>query len=80
MEPIKPIKKIRVGGVCATIWKNTSKDGRTYSTVSLERSYKDSQGEWKSTTSFRQSDLPTAAVLLNEALRFLTLEDSETIV
>jgi hypothetical protein len=72
-EKNKPMKKIRVGALSATVWKNMRKDGKEYPVVHLERSYKDAQGEWKSTTSLRQSDLPAASIVLTEALRYLTL-------
>ena len=70
----KPVKKIRVGTICATVWQNTSKEGKPYPSVSLERIYKDTDGAWKSTGSLRQSDLPTASMVLSEVFRFLTLE------
>ncbi|MGX9353983.1 hypothetical protein ACS3SW_02120 [Roseobacteraceae bacterium S113] len=48
----QPSHKIRLGLITATIWNN---DGR-YS-VDIARSYKDSEGTWRTTTSFSHSDL-----------------------
>ena len=53
----KPVKKIRVGSVTATIW---AQEGGFY-TANLERSYKDKEGNWKSTNSFSVDDLVVAA-------------------
>ncbi len=52
----KPVQKIRVGQVSATIW---AQDG--FYTASLERNYKDKDGTWKSTSSFNVDDLVVAA-------------------
>jgi len=73
-----PEKKFRAGAIAATVWKNQGqgKDGIVnYSTISLERGYKDKNGAWKSTTSFRINDLPRAALVLEEAYRFLVLKE-----
>lgn len=76
-EKNKPTKKFRAGAVCATIWSNQAvgKDGkpRTFASVNLERSYKDKGGEWKTTHSLGDSDLPKAIVLLSKAFEFLAL-------
>jgi len=72
-----PEKKFRAGAVSATVWKNDRQraTGETFSyhTISLERSYKDQTGNWKSASSLRLQDLPKAALVINEAYRYLTL-------
>jgi len=72
-----PEKKIRAGGVTATVWKNDRQraTGETFSyhTISLDRSYKDQTGNWKTASSMRLQDLPKAALVLNEAFRYLSL-------
>jgi hypothetical protein len=76
----QPEKKIRAGAICATIWKNEQqKDGKEYSfhSISLERSYKDKDGNWKHTASFRVADLPKAALVLNKAYEYLALGEEE---
>ena len=57
MSNNKPVKKIRVGSVTATIW--AQKDG--FYTANLERSYKDKEGNWKTSNSFSVDDLVVAA-------------------
>jgi hypothetical protein len=47
-----PIHKFRLGLITATIWNN---DG--FYSVDLSRSYKNSEGQWQSTTSYGHSDL-----------------------
>lgn len=72
-----PERKIRAGALSASIWRNQgTKDGQvsTYYTVSIERSFKGRDGEWKHTDSLRQDDLPKAALLLQEAYRWLLME------
>ncbi|MGM5485022.1 MAG: hypothetical protein ACQEP1_04080 [Nanobdellota archaeon] len=72
-----PEKKFVASPVSATIWKNKSeKDGKEFSfeTVSLERNFKDKNGEWKSTSNMRVNDLPKAALVLNKAYEYLNME------
>ncbi|MBI4918787.1 hypothetical protein HY837_02575 [archaeon] len=79
MENTQPEKKFRAGAVSATVWKNTQeKDGKAYDfrSISLVRSYKDPSGSWKNVNSFRESDLPKAKLVIDEAFRYLSLKDS----
>ena len=72
-----PEAKFRAGPVCATVWKNTGmQDGKEteYKTVSFERSYKDRDGQWKSTSSLRVNDIPRAEVVLKKAFEYLVLK------
>jgi hypothetical protein len=76
MEKNQPEMKFRAGAVTATVWQNKGvKDGTetSYSTVSLERSYKDKSDAWKSTSTLRIADLPKAALVLNKAYEYLVL-------
>jgi hypothetical protein len=66
------VKHIRVGGVEATIWKNEY-DGKTSFSVTLQRSYKDRNGVWKTTYSLRQNDLPKALLALQKAFETVAL-------
>jgi len=74
----KPEQKFKVGGVTATVWSNeVEKDGnkREIKHVSFERSYKDKEGNWKSTNSLNINDLPKAMVVLGKAYEYLVLRD-----
>ena len=75
-----PENKFRAGSIVATIWSNNnvSKDGQkiVYKTVSFERSYKDKNYEWKTTSSLRTNDLPKAILVLSKAYEQLTLSEN----
>lgn len=73
----KPEKKFKAGAISATIWVNDNGEN-SYSTVSLERTYKDKQGAWKSTNSLRINDIPKASVVLNKAYEYI-ISGSESI-
>jgi hypothetical protein len=79
-ETKQPLKKFRAGPICATVWSNEGhgKDGNavSYSTVSLERSYKDKSGDWQSTSSMRVNDLPRAALVATKAYEYLVLNQA----
>jgi len=77
----KPEKKFRAGAVSAVIWKNhTQKNNKEFSfhTISLERNYKDGQGNWKSSSSLRLSDLPKACLVLNKAFEHLVVSSQDS--
>jgi hypothetical protein len=76
-----PEKKFRSGAVAATVWSNEAvRDGKkvAYRTVSFERSYKDKDDTWKSTSSLRMTDLPRAILVLNKAYEYLALNADES--
>jgi len=82
-----PEKKFRAGLITATVWKNEFKgengELKEYRTVSFDKSYKDKNGNWKSTNTLRMNDLPKAAMVLEEAFKYLALvekENDDTIV
>ena len=54
----KPADTIRYGGLKAVIWRNQPKtdDQKVRYTVNYIRSYKNSDGDWKDTTSFNEID------------------------
>jgi hypothetical protein len=80
-EKVLPEKKIRAGAVSATIWKNKAdSNGKTveYSTISLDRNYKDKEGKWQSTHSFRANDLPKAQLVLGKAYEYLMIKEHDS--
>ena len=76
-----PEKKFRAGAISVTVWKNKGKgtEGEEveYSTISIERGYKDKEGAWQSTNSMRVNDLPRASVALQKAYEYLVLKEQE---
>ena len=76
-----PEKTFRASPVSATVWANeaTTKDGETkmFRTISLERSYKDKEDNWKKTNSLRINDLPKAILVLNKAFEYVTFKEED---
>ena len=77
----KPVRKFQAGGISAALWKNTTalKNGSEMESlaVTLDRRYKDNDGMWKSSGSFRMNDLPKAILVLGKAYDFLTSGSNE---
>lgn len=61
----KPAKKLRIGYLTATVWKNEANGGTFYS-VELSRTFKDGD-EYKNTSSLGHADLLNASKLLQRA-------------
>jgi hypothetical protein len=76
-EKNQPEKKFSTGAISATVWKNVraGKDGKVFETrtVNLQRRYTDKTGQWQSTNTLRLNDLPKAALVLEEAYKYLVL-------
>lgn len=74
-----PEKNFRAGAISATIWRNIGQkengEETEYKTISLERRYTDKEGKWQSTNCFRVNDLPKAKVALEEAYKYLVLNE-----
>ena len=51
-----PVAKVRVGLISGSIWERASEQG-TFYTVSFERRYRDSEGNFKSSHSYDAQDL-----------------------
>ncbi len=62
----KPVDEVRIGAVKAAIWRNETDNGSRFN-VTFSRSYKDSEGNWKSTSSFRRDDLLVVAKVADQA-------------
>lgn len=76
-----PEKRFSTGALVATVWENLgkSKEGEdvSYKTVSLQRRYKDPNGEWQSATSLRINDLPKASLVLQKAYEYLVFKEPQ---
>jgi hypothetical protein len=75
----QPIKKFKIGGIQVAVWANRipNKEGGNdvLHSVTIERRYKDEQGNWRSATSFRTGDLPKLMFALTKAYEHLALEE-----
>ncbi|MCL4215943.1 MAG: hypothetical protein KJ052_02910 [Candidatus Hydrogenedentes bacterium] len=82
MENNKPEMKVKVGAVSASVWKrtHTTKDGRKFESrqVSLDRTYKDAKGEWKSTNNYDINDVPKAILALSRAYEHIATKSDES--
>ena len=78
----KPVKKFFVGSVSVAVWPNKTalRDGKQIETLSvtLERSFKDSAGEWRNASSLRDNDIPKAMLALAKAYDYLTAKGEAT--
>jgi len=75
---MKPIQKFKAGGVNAAIWNNEAEvngEKIDVKSITLQRAYKDKEGEWKNTSSLKATDLPKAMVVLGKAYEFLMLKE-----
>ena len=82
-EKKQPLKKIRFGAICATIWRDTYSDPKGHSfevdSVVLDRTYKDRKGDWQHTGSMKKEDLLKAALALQKAYEFLAGPETEEV-
>ena len=72
---MQPKRKYSAGSVVASIWQNQAKDGSEFFSVSLDKRYKDADGQWKSSSSFKNSDLPKAMLVLQKSYEFMVLKE-----
>ena len=61
-----PVDHVRLGRISAAIWKQTS-DDRSFYNFTLERSYKDDQGNYQSASSFSLQDALVVAKIASLA-------------
>jgi hypothetical protein len=63
----RPAHEVRIGRLRATLWANQHPEQGTWYSVTLTRSYKDGQGQWKSAQSFGRDDLLALAEVCRQA-------------
>jgi len=76
MNTTKPVHQVRLGTIKAAVWANTSEDGRTRYSVTVQRIYRDND-EWKHTTAFRRNDLLVLAKVLDMAHSWICQQPNE---
>jgi hypothetical protein len=70
----KPIARFRAGQVSAAIWENEiTVNGKkaVMLKASVERRYKDKDGQWKSSTSFSRNEIPLAVYCLQKSFEHI---------
>lgn len=75
----KPIKEFRAGSVRASIWQDeaTGRNDETFSiySVRIEKRYKDTAGNWQSTTRFKRNDLADLELVAFKAREFISVNE-----
>lgn len=71
----RPVAKYAAGQVSAAIWENevTTKAGKkvTMLKATVERRYKDRDGQWKSSNSFSRNEIPLAIYCLQKSMEHI---------
>lgn len=62
-----PAHKLRDGCLQVVIWRNTSTEGKTYYSVTPQRSYRAGDDTWRETDSLNADDILPMAELLRES-------------
>ena len=77
----KPEKRMRCGGCEASVFENSiNAKGKELKIkkVSFQKRYRDADGEWKSTSSLDQNDIPKAILALSKAYEYLVMGDGKS--
>lgn len=70
----KPMKKLQLRGISASVFENQSENGHTFYKVSITRTFKDGD-EFRTTSTFSRDDLPIVQELTRQA--WLTILKAE---
>jgi len=79
MAAQKPIAKFSAGQVSCALFENSinvNGSAKTILKASIQRRYKDSDGTWKSSTSFSRNEIPLAIYCLEKAFDAIVNEQS----
>ena len=77
----RPIKKYRAGQISCALWENdVNANGRTVTMLkcTVERRYKNGDGEWKSSQSFGRNDIPLVKWCLDQAFTAMIEERADS--
>jgi hypothetical protein len=67
----KPVHTVRHRNIKATVWKNDTSNGPMYN-VTIVRSYRGDNEEWKDSHSFGYDDLMNVSALMYEAHAYIS--------
>lgn len=73
----QPVQKFRSGAITAAVWEQTGAKG-TFHNVTISRSYKDEDGNWKDSDSYGASHLPHVETVIRRAGDFISTQKPET--
>lgn len=70
-----PVQKFRIGNVTASVWENEgTRDGSVFHTVTLQRSFRNGDGEYQNSDSLNSGDLLNAAKVLERAEAWISMQ------
>lgn len=75
----QPIHKVKAGQVSSAVWPNEATvNGKkmTMLKATVERRYRDSEGNWKSSGSFGRNEIPLAIYCMQKALEYIIEKDN----
>ena len=76
-----PLARYKAGQVSSAIWENlVQSQGKTLKILkaTVQRRYKDKNGQWQSTTSFNRNEIPLAIHCLQQAFdKIIEMQNSE---
>ncbi len=77
---VKPEKKFKVGACSASIFVNEIETGVgiiSVKNVSLQKTFKNKEGDFQSNSTFKINDIPKAILALKKAYEYLVLENKK---
>jgi len=79
----QPVAKFRAGQISCALWENEAKvNGQIVELLkaTIERRYKNSNGDWKSSGSFSRNEIPLAIYCLQKAFEHMIEKQQEEAV
>jgi hypothetical protein len=73
----RPIHTERIGTLSASIWSNTTAEGRTFYSVTFERTYRAEGDELKNASSFNHDDLLNVAKVAERAEAWIATKTAD---
>ena len=77
---VQPEKKFKAGAVTASVFANeieTRSGKASVKSVSLQRAYKDRDGNFQNTASLRANDIQKAVLVLGKAYEYLVMGEEQ---
>ena len=71
-----PATTFRNRGISASVFENTSDKDRTYFSVSIQKRYKDKEGNWQNSSNFLRDELPVLEHVVRQAFAFILEQEA----
>lgn len=73
----QPERIFRYGCISVAVWENESSEGDIFYTTNLQSRYQDKKGEWQTTYSINQRDLPAAIRAMQRAMEYIEMREMQ---